>query len=132
MRTLEQIGREFFEAFDDTLVNAFLGIHTQLSVGDAEELSKLCDAIQDSEEDIYNMSSKLKELSDKLMECDIVENVVAYLDLSFRTESLIDKLIKFTSFAQSENLSTKIKADALEELDKEYKRYIESKNKYNM
>ena len=78
------------------------------------------------------MSSKLKELSDKLMECDILENVVAYLDLSFRTESLIDKLIKFTSFAQSENLSTKIKADALEELDKEYKRYIESKNKYNM
>ena len=78
------------------------------------------------------MSKKLKELSDKLMECGALENVVAYLELSFKTESLIDKLIKFTDFAQSENLSSKMKVDVLDELDKEYKSYIELKNKYNM
>lgn len=132
MRTVEEIGREFFEAFDDTLIGALTGIHTQLSVGDAGELAKLCNTIQDSENDLYNMSKKLKELSDKLMECGVLENVVAYLELSFKTESLIDKLIKFTDFAQSENLSSKIKVDALDELDKEYKSYIELKNKYNM
>ena len=132
MRTLEEIGREFFEAFDDTLIDALTGIHTQLSLCNASELAKLCNAIQESENDLYNMSKKLKELSDKLMECGALENVVAYLELSFKTESLIDKLIKFTCFAQSENLSSEIKTDALYELDKEYKSYIELKNKYNM
>lgn len=132
MRTIEEIGREFFQAFDDTLVGALTGIHTQLSVGDAKELAKLCNAIEDSENDLYNMSKKLKELSDKLMECGLLENVVAYLELSFKTETLIDKLLKFTGIAQSETISSEKKIDALDELDKEYKNYIELKNKYNM
>ena len=42
MRTIEQIGKEFFKAVDETLSDAVLGIHTQISLGDAEELLKLC------------------------------------------------------------------------------------------
>lgn len=132
MRTIEEISTEFFGAFDEALSDAVRGIHTQLLDGNSEELVKLCNAIQDSEDDLYIMSKKLKEISDKLMECGVFENVVAYLELSFKTESLIDKLIQFVDISKSETISSKIKIDALDSLDAEYKSYIELKSKYNM
>lgn len=132
MMTIEEISTKFFDAFDETLSDAVSGIHTQLLAGNAEELVKLCNAIQDSEDDLYIMSKKLKEISDKLMECGVFENAVAYLELSFKTESLIDRLIRFAYISQSETISSKIKIDELDELNEEYKSYIKLKSKYNM
>ena len=96
MRTIEQIGKEFFKAVDETLSDAVLGIHTQISLGDAEELLKLCNEINNTEDDLYGMANKLSELSDKLMDAGHFDKVVAYKSLSFKMESLIDSLTKFT------------------------------------
>ena len=109
MRTLEQIGSEFFSAVDETLSDAVLGIHTQISLGDAEELLKLCNEINNTEDDLYNMANKLSELSDKLMDAGYFDKVVAYKSLSFRMETLIDKLTKFTFKSTLDYIDSKAK-----------------------
>ncbi|MCC3865790.1 hypothetical protein K0040_16130 [Terrisporobacter petrolearius] len=132
MRTLEQIGSEFFSAVDETLSDAVLGIHTQISLGDAEELLKLCNEINNTEDDLYNMANKLSELSDKLMDAGYFDKVVAYKSLSFRMETLIDKLTKFTFKSTLDYIDSKEKMELLNDLDEEFKRYIETKKEYNL
>ncbi|HBI93580.1 MAG TPA: hypothetical protein DDY58_14805 [Terrisporobacter glycolicus] len=132
MRTLEQIGSEFFFGVDETLSDAVLGIHTQISLGDAEELLKLCNEINNTEDDLYNMANKLSELSDKLMDTGYFDKVVAYKSLSFRMETLIDKLTKFTFKSTLDYIDSKVKMELLNDLDEEFKRYIETKKEYNL
>lgn len=132
MRTIEQLGDEFFYAVDESLTGAVVGLHTQLAQGNAEELVNLCNAIKDTEEDLYNMANKLSELSDRLMMSEYLDRVVAYKSLSFRIESLIDKLIDFVDVAQLEFISNDIKANALDDLNEQYKKYVETKNEYNL
>ena len=132
MRTIEQIGKEFFKAVDETLSDAVLGIHTQISLEDAEELLKLCNEINNTEDDLYGMANKLSELSDKLMDAGHFDKVVAYKSLSFKMESLIDSLTKFTFKSTLDYVNSAEKAELLNDLDEEIKKYIETKREYNL
>ena len=132
MRTIEQIGKEFFKAVDETLSDAVLGIHTQISLEDAEELLKLCNEINNTEDDLYGMANKLSELSDKLMDAGHFDKVVAYKSLSFKMESLIDSLTKFTFKSTLDYVNSAEKAELLNDLDEEFKKYIETKREYNL
>ena len=132
MRTIEQIGNEFFKAVDETLSDAVLGIHTQISLGDSEELLKLCNEINNTEDDLYCMANKLSELSDKLMDEGYFDKVVAYKSLSFKMESLISSLTKFTFKSTLDYVNSAEKAELLNDVDEEFKRYIETKREYNL
>lgn len=132
MRTIEQIGNEFFKAVDETLSDAVLGIHTQISLGNAEELLKLCNEINNTEDDLYSMANKLSELSDKLMDAGYFDKVVAYKSLSFKIESLIDSLTKFTFKSTLDYVSSEEKMELLNDVDEKFKRYIETKREYNL
>lgn len=132
MRTIEQIGNEFFNAVDEALSDAVLGIHTQISLDNAEELLKLCNEINNTEDDLYAMANKLSELSDKLMDAGYFDKVVAYKSLSFKMESLIDSLTKFTFKSTLEYVSSEEKMELLNDVDEAFKKYIETKREYNL
>lgn len=78
------------------------------------------------------MANKLSELSDKLMDAGYFDKVVAYKSLSFRMETLIDKLTKFTFKSTLDYIDSKEKMELLNDLDEEFKRYIETKKEYNL
>ncbi|MBN9647098.1 hypothetical protein J0L31_08865 [Terrisporobacter glycolicus] len=78
------------------------------------------------------MANKLSELSDKLMDAGYFDKVVAYKSLSFRMEALIDKLTKFTFKSTLDYIDSKEKMELLNDLDEEFKRYIETKKEYNL
>ena len=78
------------------------------------------------------MANKLSELSDKLMDAGHFDKVVAYKSLSFKMESLIDSLTKFTFKSTLDYVNSAEKAELLNDLDEEFKKYIETKREYNL
>lgn len=131
MKSIETLGNEYFLSVDETIRHAIVSIHTQISKGDTEELLRLCLSIQETEDDLYRMVKKLEELSGKLLEAGLFDRVVAYQEIAFKLETLIDKLIHFTEITKTNNININKKINALDSLDEELKKYIKTKNKYN-